>query len=355
MNGRSKAYYEMLDDQAIRKIIRSTSPGMLAADIGTPLALTPNVRKLISAMPGNYAQTFKTSVLTQDILLHPQGATARLDLWVNKHPEGWGFLTGNNKGLVNDLRASARSMDKLRSSNLYQAMEASTADQNVATSLLRGTNVGPKETLALVQNVGEQGRMKLRQGMFHDIVDSVVTVSQKGIPMVDRAALNKIKDEYIKSGAWQHVLSQADREHLMGMQAYIDLAWKGASDAGVSLEAAKAITELKRPSTFISGAHKLAVNALAERIIANPKFVEWVATHNLGKPIVVNTARSKVKFIGLVAEWLAEGTEPGQDFDPFSQGVMDPAMSALKEFAVDPTKVGQQISDWASDIEIPEG
>jgi hypothetical protein len=349
-NGMSRAYYQMLDDPAVRKIIQSTSPAMLAADIGTPLHLTPNVRTMIEQMPGDYARKFKDATLVHDILLNPSGATQSLDNWVVNHPEGWSFLVGKDKVLGRAVKEAARSMDDLRASNLYVAMDAATKNREMAAKLLRAPGTGPNETKALVESVGEQGRQKLREGIYHDIVDSVVTEGKKGIPMVDGAALKGIIKEYEATGAWQHVLTQADRVHLLGMKSYIDLVYKGAADAGVSLEAAKAITELKKPSTFISGAHKLTVNALAARVIMNPKFVEWVMYHNLGKPIVLNTARSKVRFIGLITEALVEGTEPGQNFDPFSDRT-DSAMDFISD--IDTNIV--PVIDRLSELQIPQG
>jgi hypothetical protein len=351
-NGMSRAYYDMVDDPTIRKIMQSTSPGMLAADIGTPLHLTPNVRKMINEMPGNYSKKFKEATLIHDVLLNPGGATKSIDNWVQKHPEGWSFLVGGDKVLERSLRSAAESMDALRNSNLYKAMDAATKNREMATTLLRSPGTGPKETKALVDSIGEQGRMRLREGMYHDIVDSVVSEGKKGIPIVDNKALREIIKEYKATGAWQHVLTQADRVHLLGMKSYIDLVYKGAADAGVSLEAAKAITELKRPSTFISGAHKLTVNALAARVIMSPHFTEWVATHNLGKPIVLETARSKVKFFGLLTEALLEGTEPGQNFDPFSEGAVNPTLDAISNINKDSV---QSVVDWASSLDIPQG
>lgn len=345
-NGIARAYYDMMDDKVIRGIISSTNANMLAAELGTPGALTKNVRKMISEMPSEYSSTFKTSVLTNDILLNPGGSTKAIAEWELRHPEGWTFLTGNDKALERSIKSAANSMDELRASNLANVISYQTKNSQSVAELLKKPGTGPSETLALVKSVGEEGREKLRQGMYHDIVDTVVSEGRRGIPRVDNSALAQIIKEYKKTGAWQHVLTQADRVHLLGMKSYIDLVYKGAQDAGVSLESAKAITELKKPSTFISGAHKLTVNAIAAKIIMSPTFTEWVISHNLGKPIIINSARSKVKFFGLMTEALLEGTEPGQDVDPASK-----ALDAI--YDIDLTV--KPVVDYLSQLEIPRG
>lgn len=343
---KARAYYDMIDDPVIRKVLQSSSPAMLAAEIGTPLHLTPNVRKLISEMPEQYSQAFRSSVLTNDILLHPGGANARMDEWILAHPEGWSFLVKNDKALIKNMRQGAQAIDELRASNLFSA--AQSKDMSVSKTLLRGKDVGRKEISFLWRNAGSDGKEKLRQAMYNDIVDNVVIEGPHGIAFVDPKKLASIRDEYKKSGAWDIVFSAADRDHISGMKAYIDLAYKYASDAGVSLQAAEAISQLKKPSTFISGVHKLTVNTLMNRLISNKAFVEWVATHNLDKPIVLNTARSYTKFFALATEALLEGTEPGQQVDPFSNTI-DAAIETAKGVEIQP------IIDRLKETQIPGG
>jgi hypothetical protein len=343
---KARAYYDMMDVSKVRQIIRSEDPAQLASSIGSPQALNPMVRKLIDEMPAGYSNTFKRSVLMNDVLLHPGGANARMDEWVLAHPEGWSFLVGKDKVLVREVRRAAEAIDDLRASNLFTA--AKEKDLGVAKTLLRGKDVGPKEVRYLWQNSGVDGREKLRTAMYHDIVNSVVSEGKHGVPYVDPKKLKSITKEYERSGAWDIVFSNADRIHIDGMQAYINLAYKAGTDAGVSLQAAEAISQLKKPSTFISGAHRLAVNSIVARIISSKNFTQWVATHNLDKPITINNSRSYFKFFALAMEALLESTEPGQQIDPLS-GRLESAVDAVGGMKVQP------IIDRLSEIKIPEG
>lgn len=343
---KARAYYDMMDISKVRQVIRSEDPAQLAASIGSPQAMNPMVRKLIGEMPATYSDTFKRSVLTNDILLHPSGANARMDEWILAHPEGWSFLVGKDKVLVREMRRAATAMDDLRASNLFTA--AKEKDLGVAKTLLRGKDVGPTEVRYLWQNSGVDGREKLRVAMYHDIVNNVVSEGKHGIPYVDPKKLRSITKEYEKSGAWDIIFNNADRIHIDGMQAYINLAYKAAADAGVSLQAAEAISQLKKPSTFISGAHRLAVNSIVARIISSKNFTQWVATHNLDKPIVINNSRAYVKFFALAMEALLEGTEPGQQIDPLSDQ-LESAIDVVGSMEVQP------IIDRLSEVQIPEG
>lgn len=346
-NGISRGYYEVLDDAAIRRIIQSEEPAALAANLGTPGALTPNIRNLVNEMPGGYAKTFKESVVYNDIILNPAGSMKSFDNWVTKHPEGLRFLM--NRGAWDEVRVVAGRMDSLRNSNVAAALEADVKSTQVARTILLKPGTGPSETKALIESIGPEGRELLRNGIYHDIVDrSVASTGKYGQAELNADALSVAIKEYKSTGAWQHVLTAADRSKITGMKAYIDIIYKGAQDAGVSLEAAKAITELKSPATFISGAHKLGVNALVARVMRSRAFTEWAISHNAGAPVVVDLARSKVRAMALITEALMEGIEPGQNVEPVS-----PYLDAVYEAAGGLSL--QPIADKILEMEIPNG
>jgi len=345
-SGVSKAYYDMLDDAAIRRIIQSSTPASLAADIGKPGSLTPNVRELIDKMPAQYAKRFKESVIYNDVLLNPGGSVASLEKWELTHPEGLQFLLPS-KAAKRQLYGVAQDMDTLRASNFAKAIEADAKATDAARTMLLTKGTGPSETKALAASVGEDGVNLLRKGIYHDIVDRSVSATGKyGIPNVNRDTLAAAIKEYKATGAWQHILNPADRLKINGMKAYVDLLYKGAADAGVSLEAAQAITALKSPVTFMSGARVLAVNAIMARVMESRAFTEWAISHNLDKPIVLNLAQSKTRWLGLISEALLEGMEPTQNVNPVS-----PALEAIYSIPTSP----QPIIDYVSEFNIPQG
>jgi hypothetical protein len=82
-------------------------------------------------------------------------------------------------------------------------------------------------------------------------------------------------DQYRRSGAWS-ILPKGDQVKLMGLDSYMKQVSRGM-DPGVALERAKAISQLKRPHSFIAGVHKLTVNEVMARVMANKGFKQFVA------------------------------------------------------------------------------
>lgn len=77
---------------------------------------------------------------------------------------------------------------------------------------------------------------------------------------LNRGNLVKVMDEWKRNGVWDEILNETDKIKIQGLNAYLRRSGGKKGDVGVSLENNQIITDLKHPTTFLNGVHKLAFN-----------------------------------------------------------------------------------------------
>jgi hypothetical protein len=172
-----------------------------------------------------------------------------------------------------------------------------------------------RQSIADTANMlGPRGKATLRRAIYEDILTKTET-SIKGSPAIDKNKLNAVLKEYKDKGIWDSALLTAkDRTKLSGLKDYQELIFYGGKDPGVSLEAAKAITQLKHPATFIAGAHKLSVNEVMARFLSS-KAADSIMFGS-GKE---KLAKEPLIRASIMLEGILEGTDQGNKALPVVQ------------------------------------
>ena len=306
VSARARAYYEALDSPSIRAMLKNENTGQLVKKLSAPNSLTDEVISEMNSsfFPREQLLQFKAGV-KNEILFSGKSALESIKKYKQSDPEAWRFLVpkSEERTLVN----VATKVDNLNKSNFAKVVSENSRTKNTVDNLLLKGNISKADIQYLTNNLSPRGKQAARAGIFEDILDKA-QIETKGIVTIDKQKLTSTLDDYKKSGLWDSpVLTNDDRIKLKGLESYVSLLRYGTKDPGVSLEAAQAITQLKHPSSFISGAHKLAFNSVMAKFL----------TSDLGTKILVNQGGRSLKGdalirSALIVDGLAEGTELGE-------------------------------------------
>ncbi len=309
---KAKARFDVMGQQSIRTMMSSENNGQLVLAASKPNQMTGDVLKVIQsgkAGPKNVLR-FRKGVQAQ-ILMDENGAANAVNNYRRLDPEGYRVFFP--KGEEKQLLKVAGKLDDLRNSPLHNIATQQLEGRNALHAILGRKDLSEASMQKLLGQVGPGGRQQLRNGAYEDFVESSIAPGKMGIPTLDKGAMATKIAEYKVKGIWTRVLTKDDRVRLQGLKSYLDIVTGRGRDPGVSLEAAQAITSLKHPSTFLSGVHKLGVNTLLAHVLKS----EGAAKFFLGTGKTQFT-QNPVGVIGVMADALLEGTEPGSGDSGYS-------------------------------------
>lgn len=269
----------LLSNKNIQQIIKSERPSQLAEIFSSPHAMT---KEVYSAMK-NYSPTrlreFQRAAQMK-MLQDPKGAVKAAQDFKRIHKEGFDRLVpeGQQKAFLK----MAKSMDELSSTRVAETLAKQTKASGFVDDLIAKQDVsGIEEVLRFYGGKNTAGGKMLRTGVMENIIGRVTEKGPQGFMVVNKEKLNTILKEFDRNGISKAVLTSTDRKKLAALDDYLRLLNIG-SDAGTSLEAAQAITQLKHPSTFIKGAHKLTINTLIAKALTSPRTTKFLV--GTGKP-----------------------------------------------------------------------
>lgn len=271
----ARARFEVMDAPTIRAIVRSDDPFALYQKFGKPGTMTKEVRETLRVYAPDKLKTYRNMV-QQDILTNKKGAVNALEEWAELHPESFSYAFPKNE--LSKLMETAKKMDELTFSNLGRMFSAQTKAKDAVRNLIDikgSTKADMDNIIESFGGQGSKGHKALISGIYEDFLDNTLTRNEFGVQIIDSGKLSKMVDQYRRSGAWT-ILPKSDQVKLAGLDSYMKQVSRGM-DPGVALERAQAIAQLKRPSQFLAGVHKLGVNEVMARVMANKGFKQFVA------------------------------------------------------------------------------
>lgn len=299
---RARARFDILDKSHIQKIIKSDNPAEIFRMIGKPDGMADEVIPILNRYSPKTADFIRKSVQQNQMLLK-ESPLKTIDQWKQTDPEGFYALVSPKD--ESKLMAVAEKMTQLNNTSLAKVARDSVKARAVIRELLLAKDIGRSEVMFIAKNMTEQQRHLLVRGVYDDIIEKSIISGRHGMPAVNSGKLDKAILELKKNGVWNNVLSKEDRIRLQGLRKYVDLTYPKASDPGVSLEAAQAITQLKHPATFIAGAHKLSVNSILSAVLRSKAANKVVIGSGRNPPRLDPVART-----ALIADALLEGVDP---------------------------------------------
>jgi len=299
---KARARFDVMDQPTIRGIIQSDNPATLANQFGVAGGLTDEVMTTMQKYSAKRLPAFRAAV-QQKIITSEGGARKAIEGWLKGDPEGFAFVVP--KSQQKKFIQLADDLDTLAASNLGQIGKLQIAAKDTVKQILLN-NVSSKadyqKLLSQYGGQGSKGHDLLRGGIFEDIIERSMSYSDNGLPSVNHKALSQAIREYEKAGVWESILNKQDKIKLKGLEAYSKLIFGAQKDAGVSLQAAQAITNLKHPSTFIAGVHQLSVNSIMARALMSKGVVRAMSGARKGVQL-------SPKGVPLLVDSLLEGVD----------------------------------------------
>lgn len=265
-NDLAKYRFNVFEQGKVLDIIKKDSPSEVAGMIaGDPHLFTPVVRDVINKYAPTDKAVFRDRMKTM-LLSDPGGSVKKIDNWALQNEAGFRFLFPTNKAVA-EFKDQALKFDELKNAPIQQMLDAKAPMYQRGKQLIE--NMGAPELKTTVKQYGPKSPSveAMRLAAFDTALNKAIT-TKNGLPSLDGKALSEVIRQWKNPnvGIWDNLLTKEDKIRLKGLDAYVRRVNKsGGPDAGASLEAAQAITNLKHPATFMSGVHTLAVNS---RILA---------------------------------------------------------------------------------------
>ena len=302
------ARFRTLENEQLRAIVtRSSNTGELVERFGDPNRIDAHLMGLIDQHASRQAAPFKQAVISRQVM-SDSGNVVRMENLRNTDPELFGWLT-KGSGVNADLWArGAQLMDDLNASNIAQAAQSQTRGLGVVEGLLARKGTSPSEINTIVEQfggTGSTGHQSLINGAWELMVNRSVQVDQVGLISFNPQAAGTLIREFRESGVWR-ILGSNDRLKMNALQRFASLRARTVSDVGATLEMASAISQLKNPSTFVSGAREIGVNKLFAFILSSDAANSVLL--GSGKRQLTGGATARMV---LALEALHETTQPG--------------------------------------------
>jgi len=307
---KAKARFDLLERESVRKMMYSENSGKLVLDVSKPNsgAMSEDVLNILSKSKNNPGITnFRKSAQAQ-ILMDDRGSIKALENYRTQDSRGYKVLIPPSEEKT--IWRIAKEMDDLRNSPLHGVVESQTEGRHAIQTLLARKDLSSAKMQILTKQIGKYGRDNLREGAYLDLIESATTPGKKlGQAELSRRVLQNKIEEYKQKGIWDYVLNKTDRIKLQGLKSYLQMIYPTGTDPGTSLEIAQAITELKHPATFLSGATKLGTNKLIAHILISKS----------ANYFLVGTGKEKLKqnypaLLMFMIRALKEGQDPGSSW-----------------------------------------
>ncbi len=305
-NSEAREHFQILELNALKKIYKEDNVQNIVDNFGKPDQLGPLLRESIDKFSPEGGVAFRQGIINR--ILRSGNPVEEIDVWKNSYPEQWRWLTRGStregSSLASDLEKAGRNIQILNSSNVAKAVEEGNRSRQVIDNLLNtpGTKI---EDINLAKGLINDEDL-LRKAVYEDLIDASVSQGATGKFVLDKTAFKNKLRAYKDSGVWDGLLDADDKIKFKGLESYLQIISRQGSDPGVSLEAAQAFTDLKAPSTFLSGVHKIGVN----------KLIATVYSSKVGKRILLGNGKKQFKnsypaSIAILSEGLVDGLELG--------------------------------------------
>jgi len=287
--------FRALENAQLEQIIKTTTnTGELVQRFGDPNTLDDSVMGLLSrhAKP-EHLNEFKLATLSR--ALDESSATTavgKLRAFESQDSAQFQFLTrvgGSN--IRNSLFRTANRLDDIDASVMGQMIERGDA---VALSLeplmKRSTPEAASSLLAGLGGTGSRGHALLRSAVWDDLFQGVIKADQNGVMGINTADLTNAIFKLEKTGVWESILTKTDRLKMTGIRDMLSLRAQSGGDTGTILEVASIISQLKDPSTFLSGVKALTANKILAYFFASrisDKLLVSGLNRDLAKPAVL--------------------------------------------------------------------
>lgn len=263
----------LLQVPAIQQLINQNrqNTGLLAVRFSEPNGLIPEIRAImldprLGARGARQWEQFRTAAKMR--LLQDEGAVARYRQWQRKDPESLDMIVP--KGERNNFLRLAEANDDFTRNRVARVVEETEQSSRVVSELLKDQDAaGIGNLLRFYGGPGSEGHKTLRAGVFHHFITESLQEDAKGVTSVSFNKVRQLWNEYNRNGILDRLLLPGDKAKLFTLKEYSRF-FEIAGDPGVSLEAAQAITDLKHPSSFFRGVHKLGMNTMMARILQSP-------------------------------------------------------------------------------------
>lgn len=315
----ARARFDVLRGEQVRSIVRrSSTTGELVERFGSPNKLDTDAMYFIDRYAKGMADDFKSATLDRFLFtsdasnfsyMGERGVSAKLRYLKESDPDMWKWLTNNNSSASKMWTDAARTVDEINSGTFAKAIQGSDNGKQFVRGLVGGTDkLTRKEADQLLQNLGGRGSQQhnfLRIGIWEDLLDQAVRANDKGRIQVIPSSLTNTIDAYQQSGVWD-LLNAADKKKMQGLRAYMSLFAQSGGDTGTVLEIASAISQLKAPSTFVSGVREIYANKTLAMILFSKRAdaLLYGATKPWTGKLPIQTY--------FVASALAEASDPGE-------------------------------------------
>ena len=225
--------FQIWDKAVIRTTAKSEDPTNLAFNFARPREVT-NLRTLRDTIPAENWRVFQAASRAQ-FLSDPSALTRTLDSF--DKPTLDMLLSFREQQA---MRLIGRNFDELSKTRDLAQM---TRFQDIGNQLLRSTDGQTVQSLTQAIGGATSPEGKALRSALIDTISSRVVEVERGIPKVNRGALQSILTRMEQNGS-SRFLTSADRESLQNIDRWLDMA-TGVSDVGTSLLRASIVKKLR--------------------------------------------------------------------------------------------------------------